>query len=289
MPYIIKTSFFFAGIEQGWQEVFWWQQDSSDLTLASAAIIDVVNTRAALLSKSYVLTEARNAVIQNPGGGKMRRVSDLLEPRKSGVASWEDGEPNLALLTEWQTPSTEKSKLMYLGGIPSALGANGKTPTGLPATWNTRFQSWVTAHQQLGSGWMTSHTAQRATVTDWVLNPTTGQVTLTLGGGGINWPVSQGQAIRVDLSIPGRSPLDGSQVVVVNSNTSVYTANPVGVAPHQTTQVGEIRLKGFDFVSVKPTPPEQRFGVINGRRICTHKRGRPTYASRGRVTGRPRW
>lgn len=289
MAYICKTTMCFSGLQQGWSETFYWPQDNTDLTIAAGAIAAVSEKRAGLLSKSYTLEVVRNAFVLQEPNTKLRRVSDVIRTKYAGVQAWADAGPNSCLNVEWQTPSTDKQKIMYLGGIPSGLIADGTKVTSGPATWGSRFQGWTAALQALGAGWLTVSSSTDAVVNDWVMNPNTGQVTFTLANPGLAWPVGVGRQIRVAINLPSKNPLDGQKVVVVQSATSCYTVDPVGVQPHQAGQVGTMKIQAFAFVSVKPVPPETRVGLITAVVVGTHKRGRPTYAKRGRAPAKPQW
>lgn len=291
MPYTIKTTLCFAGWEQGWTETFYWSQATTNLQTAEDTITPIAQKRAKCLAQGYQLTVVRNAVVINDSNQKVKRRTDLFEPRLPGNANWAAATPNLALYLLWQTSDNTLFKAQYMRGIPGALGENGKAPNLGYSNWYGAFQAWRSAMVTLGAGWLITSTSQpnTAVITGYVLNETSGIVTFTLASPGLPWPNGVGFKQRVYAQLPGKSPLDGSIVVIPADATHCTTAEPIGVHPFETGQLGIMQIKTQSLVTLAPTTGQGPPGMIHPQRIITHKTGSPSYASRGRAVARPKW
>jgi hypothetical protein len=290
MPFLIKTTFAFAGAQQGWSETFYWQSPDGNLSVAENLVTPLMQKRARLLSNGYEISVVRNGVVQDAGGGRVLRQTDLFEPHQPGVVAWLPATPNLCLLCVEQTFDNRKSKKLYMRGIPAGLGDSGKLPDLGFASWGTSFQSWRQAMIDFPTGWLTSAPTASAIVTTYSVDVDTGQVTFTLTAPGfVTWPVPFGVQTAVYCKFPGKSPLDGKLIVVPTTATSCFTAAAHPAAPLPIGQVGTMQLRASSFVSLAPGVPQGPQGVIHPQRIISHKTGRPTYASRGRSVAKVRF
>lgn len=291
MPFVIKTTMNFSGHEQGWSETFYWNQSSSNLKQAEATILPIAQKRAKCLAGGYTLTVFRNAVVLNEASTKVKRVTDVAEPRLSGQTKYDPGTPNLALLLTWQNPDQTKKKAMYMRGIPGELGETGKAPNIGYKDWYGQFQSWRTAMVGLSAGWLVTEATgpNTAVIESYTTNETTGIVTFTLKAPGITFPGGQGFKQRVWVSLPGKSPLDGYIVIIPGTGLTCTTAEPIGVHPFEPGQFGIMQLRTSTLVTLATIGDQANVGTIDPQRIITHKTGRPSYASRGRAPVKPRW
>lgn len=290
MPYTIKTTLAFAGFEQGWTETFYWSQNNTDLTQAETTLTPIFQKRAKLLAKGYTLTVVRNAVVVGETNNKIKRRTDLIEPRIPGNEAWQPATPNLALYCLWQTSNNTQSKAQYMRGIPAGVGDYGKLPDLGFGGFLSAFSSWRTAMVALPAGWMvTEATAPNtAIIESYLLNEETGIVTFTLKAPGLTWPQGVGFPQRVYASLPGKSPLDGPIVVIPGVGLTATTAEPVGVAPFQPGQLGIMKIRTATLVTLGPVG-QGPSGSIHPQRVISHKTGRPSFASRGKAAARPKW
>ena len=289
MPYLMKTTFSFAGLEQGWSETFYWNAVSDDLAVAETLVDPLAKKRAKLLASGYTLTVVRNANIANTVGTKLKRVTDLAEPRYAGISTWKPSQPNVALMCVWQTGNNRASKKQYMRGVPAGIGDAGKMPDLAYSTFLSNFNSWREAMIQFGAGWLVGEVARVATILSYTVNPTTAQVTFALSPGLAPWPVAYGVKTRVYVQIPGKSPLDGPLIVVPTSDTSAYTPAAHPAAPLPTGQIGTMLIREPRLVTLSPSGIQSPPGSIHPQRMVTHKTGRPSYASRGRVAAPVKW
>lgn len=289
MPYTIKTTFYFAGQEQGWSESFYWTKATNNLTEAETLVTPLAQKRAALLADTYTLTIGRNAIVSGLAGEKVKRVVDVFEPRYPGTAAWKPAAPNYSLMCRWQNASNTANKPQYMRGIPAGLGDLGKLPNVGFGTWLSLFNSWRSAMIAFNAGWRVTAVTQAAQITNYVMNATTGIVTFTLGAPGVTWPVDPGYQTTVWVKLPNRNPMDGSLLVVPVSDTTCYTVRPYGVQPFPTAQIGIMEVRTPSLVTLGPEPGGTVTGQIHPQRILTHKTGTPSYASRGRSATKVHW
>lgn len=291
MPFIIKTTFNFAGVEQGWSETFYWSAPDDNLSTAEDLTTPLAQKRAKLLANGYVLTVVRNAVVQNESGAKLKRVTDLYEPRLAGVAAWSPSTPNLAMMCVWQTADNKFSKKLYMRGIPAGIGDLGKTPDFSFGVFGSNFNSWRSAMITFRAGWIATSPTQTAVINSYTVDADTGTVTFALNAPGLTFvtppgfPTPIGVAQPVYIKLPGKSPLDGKVSVVPASNVTCFTAKAYGVAPFIVGQIGTMQIYSPTLKTLAPLTSQGPQGVIHPQRIITHKTGRPTYASRGKRSG----
>jgi len=153
MPYVIRSTFAFEGLGQGFSESFYWQKSNANLNEAETTITEIAKKRAKLLAAPYTLTVCRNSVVQEIGVGAVLRKSDIFEPRLPGVAAWTAAaQPNEALMCLWQTSDNGYSKKQYMRGVPSGLTDDGKKPVITYASWLSSFNAWREALVTLGAG-----------------------------------------------------------------------------------------------------------------------------------------
>lgn len=291
MPFTIKTTFSFAGIEQGWSEDFYWSSTTSNLNTAEELVTPLAQKRAKLLSKDFMLTVVRNAVVINETNQRVKRITDLFEPRLPGVQAWASSSPNLALMVVWQNVDNTKSKKQYHRGIPAGIGDLGKQPDGSFGVWLSNFNSWRAAMITFNAGWLYTGVAggDTAVINSYAIDADTGVVTFTLAGPGLTFPNGVGFKQRVYVSLPGKTPLDGPLVIVPANATTVTTAEPIGVHPFIPGQLGIMQIRTPNLVTLAPGGVQAPTGQIHPQRIVTHKTGRPSYASRGRAPVRAKW
>lgn len=291
MPFTIKTTFSFAGLEQGWSEDFYWSKQTNNLNEAEELVTPIADKRAKLLAQDYMLTVVRNAIVVNNLGQKTKRLTDIFEPRKRGVQSWKSAQPNVSLMCVWQTADNTQSKKQYMRGMPAGLGDAGKEPNLAFGAFLSNFNAWRSAMIAFQAGWhyTTVAPADQAVIESYSINADTGIVTFTLKAPGITWPNGQGFRQTVYVSLPGKSPLDGPVVIIPANATQVTTAEPIGVAPFIEGQFGIMQLRKPQLVTLAAFGNQGQTGQIHPQRMVTHKTGRPSYASRGRRPERAKW
>lgn len=289
MPFTIKTTFAFEGIGQGFSETFYWAKDDDNLANAEDLVTPLAQKRAKLLANGYILAVVRNAVVKNNAGDKVKRITDIFEPRLAGVTAWNPATPNMCLMCVWQTFDNKYSKKLYMRGIPAGIGDLGKTPDFSFGTFGSNFNAWRSAMIAFKAGWLATTPTQTAIINSYTVGAQNGIVTFTLNGAGLVWPVPVGFQTSVHISLPGKSPLDGSVLVVPTDATHCYTAKPYGVAPFVVGQLGVMQIRTPDLKTLGSAVTNGPTGAIHPQRILSHKTGAPTYASRGRAAARPRW
>lgn len=291
MPWTIQTTFSFAGLEQGWTEQFYWSKANNNLNEAEGIVTPIAQKRARLLARGYSLNVIRNSIVIGLTNEKIKRVTDLTEPRLPGVEAWAPSTPNLTLMCVWQTADNTESKRQYMRGIPAGLGDEGKKPDLTFGTFLTNFNAWRQAMVALPGGWLktTVQPTDQAVIESYTMNETSGIVTFTLKAPGLTFPNGVGFKQRVYVSLPGKSPLDGNIVVVPANATTCTTAEPIGVAPFEPGQLGIMQIRKPSLVTIAAIAQQGPPGEIHPHRIISHKTGRPSYASRGRAPARTKW
>lgn len=289
MSFTIKTTFSFAGLEQGWSETFYWLADTDNLDLAETLVTPLYQARAALLARDYYLTIGRNSVVLDNAGAKVKRVTDLFEPRIVGNQTWASADPNIALMLVWQTADNKYSKKQYLRGIPAGVASNGKIPALGYSTFNTPFQSWRAKMAAFKAGWLRGVTSTVSPITSFTVDALTARVSFTLNPGFTPWPVAFNKPTLVHVQVPGKSPLDGPLIVVPTDATHCYTPQSHPTPIPGAGQFGDMSIRTPVLSTLAPLNGQGLPGIIHPQRIVTHKTGRPSYASRGRVAPKVRW
>jgi hypothetical protein len=289
MSFLIKTTFSYAGLEQGWSETFYWLSDTDDLDTAETLVTPLAQKRARLLANGYVLTIVRNAVVLDAANAKVTRVTDLAELRIPGVAAWAPAQPNVALMCVWQTGDNKQSKKLYLRGVPAGIGDTGKLPDFNFASFGSNFNQWRSAMIAFKVGWLRGVTTQTTAITSFTVDAVTARVSFVLGTGFNPWPVPFWTQTRVEVSVPGKSPLDGPLIVVPIDQLHCYTPQGHPTPIPSAGQFGKMTLKAPLFTSLAPVGAQGKAGAIHPQRMVTHKTGRPSYASRGRRAGKTVW
>lgn len=287
----VRYSNYFSGHKQGWSESLVYKANTENLTSELAFVDPISTARAALLANGYTLTDIRLAILQRADGTRPKRLVRLSEVGKPGNgATWKPAMPNLRCMLQFVTSDNLYSKKLFLGGCPAALGDDGKTPDQEVLTWKTKFNNWKSKLIFSNFGWLGSTVLQTAVINSYTLDDVSGRVTFALAAPGMTWPVGAGKRVAVRIKLPGKNPLDGNQVVVVTNATSCFTAKGIGVAPFIVGEIGTMELLGPVFHGVGTSAPGQiPSGDIFAQRIVSHKTGRPTYASRGRLGERVLW
>lgn len=289
MPFVIRTTLCFAGLEQGWTESFYWTAPTDDLDAAETLVTPVVQKRAALLAKDYTLTIFRNTIVVGLLGVTQKRLSDIAEPRTRGVQTWSSAQPNEALMCVWQTANNKYQKKQYLRGVPAGITDNGKVANFGLTGWSSAFNAWREGMALFGAGWLRQEVTALAPITSFTCDPVTARVAFILNGGFNPWPLGLNTRQRVYVAVPGRSPLDGPLIVYPTDATHCFTPNPHPTSIPTTGQFGTMSVKGPVLTTLAALTSGGPRGIIHPQRMVTHKTGRPSYASRGRVAGKVVW
>lgn len=288
MPFLIETTYAIEGQAQGFSETFYWQQATDNLATAEETITPIAQKRAKLLADTYVLAVVRNAIVQNEAGQKVKRVTDIFEPRYPGVAAWKPAAPQMSLMCVWQTAKNTASKKQYMRGIPNGLGDLGKLPDLSYGTFLSYFNSWRASMIALPAGWLVTAPTQNSVINSYETIAGSGNVKFTFNTA-FTWPVQAGFNTSIHISLPGKSPLDGMQLVKVIDGTHAYTVKPIGVAPFVPGMIGIAQIRTPTLVTLAAVSQGGPTGSIHPQRIVSHKTGSPSYASRGRRAATVRW
>lgn len=289
MPFLIKTTFAFEGLAQGWSETFYWNALTDNLDTAETLVTPLAQKRAKLLANGYTLGVCRNALIKDDVGAVVKRVTDLFEPRLPGVAAWAPAQPNVALMCVWQTGNNRQSKKQYMRGVPAGIGDTGKAPDFTFGQFSANFNAWRQAMITFQAGWLKGIVSASCPITSFTCDPVTARVSFVLNGGFTPWPVPFNNRTRVYIQVPGKSPLDGPLIVVPIDATHCFTPEAHPTSIPAAGQFGSMSIRTPNLITLAPVGAQGAPGVIHPQRMVTHKTGRPIYASRGRSPGKVLW
>jgi hypothetical protein len=191
--------------------------------------------------------------------------------------------PFVALLLRCTPAAVGPNKNVFFRGIPdNQLGSQSYLPTvAFTKALNQFINYLLTAQNNSVWGWWGVQSKTSAPVTNYVPAQTGYQQLITTGpvpttGLPLFQGVNPGTKVRVRYSgINGKSELNGTQVVIVQTPNTALTKEAFGVVPFNKQGNCEFPTYGFSTLS-----------AINAERITERKPGRPLFASRGRQANR---
>jgi len=286
MPFLYRQTFIFSGESHGWSESLYFQNSSDSVAVAAATVADLRNKRQALLAKQYTLTGQRVALVATDTGVPVTRVTRIDKLNLAGNQAQQGVESNISLQV-LMTDSTERNKkLLFLGGVWRDLFPKGNAFDPSVGTWQTSFNAWRSALQQLHMGWRATDVKTTTDILNYVFDPTNGLTTFTLKAPGATWP-NNNKPVQVAIEFPlSRSPLDGVQLVTHTSATTCTTAKPRPAQPFTTP--GSLTQRTYKFIDLG-TVTGTTTSAIEGQNPVSRKRGRPLLVSVGRAPVRTRW
>jgi len=288
MPFTLKSTLLFNGPRHGASESLYFQQNALDIDGAFTFLADTVSKRAALLGKTWEITGHRIMVVRDTLGNHVVRQGDIKKMFVPGTQTQEADETGNSLQAQMADSFKKYKKLCFLCGPWRAIFPHDNTfdPNGGPG-FQTLFDAWGLSLITKQMGWLRQVVANQARITNYLMNPTTGIVTITLANPGIPWfAIGKPQSVRIDIPLR-RSPLDGNHVVIPVDAVTCTTAQPIGVQPF--TVQGTLSTFDKVFVNLADQNNRGQTGTVTAQNPVSRKRGRPSLASRGRAPVRVQW
>lgn len=289
MSFLYKYTFSANVPGHGLSETLYFERADDNVDAAVVSVNDVTTKRIRLLGKQGKAVAVRVQLIldnDNPDVEILRRGRLVKFAFDQGFGTQANNccEPNVSLQVAFTTANFTRRKLLMMGGAWAGIFPAVDTYDPNFGAWASYFGQWIQACQAIPFGWLgNSDNPVKYKVTGYVQDPISGLVTFTVQAPGITWP-NNTDAVSLNIDVPlTRSPLDGKHLVSHSSATTFTTLKPIGVRPYPPGQLIQVWIDTDEFVSLAPIPPSNAPGRIDGQNAVTRKRGRPTYASRGRL------
>lgn len=290
MPYIIKATWVFGGVEHGWQEQIYFEQSSPNLTAAIAIVDAVAQKRKELLGTEYFIKATKVKLVSNEVGVIQNGGSRISRVRRVPTAANSGAQVDECLMVSFYPDDGTRRKTLYLGGIWDGIEVNGGVFTDAPTGWLSAWNAWKLAMQtELGivtttpsgpacSGWLRSLRGVKNPVVSYVSDSAN---YVTIQTAIASWTEPPGTQLTVRLAkMAGlsKSVLNGLQAVQVIDTTHIKLLRPIACAA-SVPNIGNVTRYTYTL---------QKAPVINPEEIRTHERGRPLLVSPGRRGNRAR-
>lgn len=283
MADLFRVTTYFAGRKQGWSEsiIYPAATGTTPGTFHAVVALPIAQKRVELLGREYTLDANRVAKIRTDAGVELKRnvllfsldLTPALQTNANGAE-----QPNACAIVRGVDAAGSGKKNIFLGGIPDEIAINGGEFNGGGASgWESRFNAWRALVVAASGGWLRDVVNLGPVgVASYAINPNK-TITYTFEAPLFNAPeIDTIRTIRV-RGINGGSVLNGEQEVRVVSETSATTTKAIATFPYSFG--GE----ATSYVRPKPHVPALTWSVDL---IRTRKRGRPSYATRGRLQAR---
>lgn len=287
MPALFRHTLIFEGGGHGFSEALYFEMPSDDIAAAQLYVEPIKDKRAPLLGTETQIKGDRVTLVINAAGNPVKNRALVRKFHLPGNANEHSCPSNLSLQVQWSTVDASKKKLMFMGGVWRNIFPNLDAFNPNYGTWGSQFQAWRSLMQEKKMGWLAAPGGSEAIITGYTFDADTGFTTYTIAAGGIVWP-NLSKPVPVSVEFPlSRSPLDGRQLVIPLTATSIQTAQQRPAAPF--TVPGKMVLKSPTFVSIGVAPPLNIPGSINAQNPMSRKRGRPLLVSVGKAPVQRRW
>lgn len=276
-PVLKFVTIFELDLGYGWSEIHYKQASSDNPNLSVALdnfVSGVATPRAGLLGESSKILGVR---VSYPRQGAIASLPRALQ--LAGSLNQPSSNAATSLAIGFTDGSFTKSKIVHLRGFWDSVEANGGYQPELGVTWQSRLDAWKAALFS-GYGWLSKSPGLSAAgpVTGYV-QATTGIVTFTLGGAGLDPSlVGTRQQVRFSKFHASKSPLNRSLLVTVATATSLVTVQPIGCDP--TTSTGHYNFRATSFVG---------YNAVSGITVGERRMGRPLGRYPGRLPAKARW
>ena len=295
---LYRVTWFWEAMGRGGSETMMLRRQQSSTGAVLDGLKPFLLKRAALLGNQGTLRACRCSTYTDPTGARVKNLSELRyfsypgqqtvtnNDGNSGPNPGENLAQSLQLMCYAPAPSGRK-KIIYLG-YPWEIILPGNQKYEPVGSWTTNYNSFITDLVEGGWGWIAHERSIPYAITNYVQNPTTGKVLITVAAPP-GWTIP-GPAVEVHLAFAGKNPLDGRQLVQPISATTCETVASIGVRDFAMTAGGKLRLYDPFFVSLNPGWPAitnvGRIGVVQPVRRA---RGKPMPLTPGRSPNATRW
>lgn len=275
MP-VYKAIFSFDCNGRGWSEV-WFQSLTGDLSLKefyTVGATPLALKRVAMLGVNTTMTAVEVSKDNVLGDGYLSYVN---YPGPLGPCDT----PDATVYTRFWGPGYTRGRTVFVRGFPDDVDINGGKfdPVNLP--FKAAFDSWKDLILSVATpwGWMTRSAASTTIITNYVQDPLTGLVTITVADNVFPVPVAGGvNYVSCNILFKGlQSKLNGTRRYQVVDAKNIHTVVPEAVFPY--VKQGTLTVYQYAFT-----------GAIDGKaqRISRRGAGRPTHLIAGRLRVRPR-
>lgn len=277
---LYRVSVLFEGRGHGWAETLVFDRTNTSPGAVAASLVGLLNARAQLLGREYRIIGARVAKIRDDAGLPVKRnvflIQQEFKPSNQLVAN-AGGPPDDCVLVRGTTADGNRSKPIFLGGIPDDIILNGGALDLAAVNWGANFATWNNEMVTRQAGWLGLVAKGERFITSYTVNPT-GINLFT-----VNAAVFDGTNAGVNQTVRIRQ---------LNGGNSVFNRSLL-VYPVSTTQFQNVRpMAAVDFISqgivTVFTLPSTFFiaAAWGAVKYASHKRGRPLLVSPGRARRR---
>jgi len=285
MPDLFRVTTSFAGRKQGWSEsiVYPALPTTTPGAFHAAVGLPIAQKRVELLGREYTLDAVRVAKIRNDAGAALKRNVLLftvdLKPALQNAANGAE-QPNACAVVQAVDAAGSRKKNMFLGGIPDEIAVDGGEFFGAGAGgWISRFNAWTALVVAAQGGWLEDIVnLGPVNMTGYVINA---NKTLQFSFEAPLFQVGEIGEVRT-IRVKGvnnGSVVNGTQEVIVGTETTCTTVKALAVFPYSFGGAATSYVRPKPFISAVAWAVDV---------IRTRKRGRPSYATRGRVAARQR-
>lgn len=276
-PVIVKGTLVFQTNSFGWSESFLWDGGSEfNLNVHQQSLQIIAPKRAALLGAQSFIKAERVSLETNQLGVPVVGDSVLQYARYNGASVPSSDEPDVACLVTFRNLIANKRRNMFLRGIWDDVDASGGFYLPSIAGWQTAFNAWASAMLARGAGWWSYTKSAPFPVDTYVVNQTTGYVTITVLGDAFGpGPYDK---IRVRLQgVNVKSAVNGQWVGTPVSESAIILEKPMALLPY--TGGGSL----FTY-----TRAFEAAASMDAQKIVIRRAGSPLLQSRGRRKARAR-
>lgn len=231
---LVHITFDFEMLGYGWSES--WYQENNLPTLKQ---IFVNSVEGMAVKRARMLGGPASLIAASVSFATVKGDSFLRYLYAPGAATVPADNPHATIYTICRADQDRKRKAVFIRGQGDECTIDG-------GKFNTGFGAWVGVAQdyfnsivQNGWGWVSAVSAAEGAVTQYNVDAITGDVLITTSPGFFPDPTGlPPQYHKVRIRMPGKSKLDGVQIVQATSTNECVLAKPLALFPF--TKAGTI-------------------------------------------------
>lgn len=294
---LYRITWFWEALGQGGSETLMLRRADSNTGTVADGIIAVCEKRAKLLGNLGALRGLRVARYTDAAANRVLNVSELrrftfpgtqTSTPAGGVNGPNPGENFVqSLQLVCYEPISGKRKLIYLGYPWENCFPGNQVYQPAPA-FTTALNSFTNDLVVGGWGWISKERGLPISIINYVEDPNTGKVTLTLTSPVAGWPTPK--PVEVNIAFVGKNPLDGRRTVQPLTATTCVTTDSIGVREFALAGAGLLYPLEESFLSMNPGwPATTNLGRMAPVQPVKRARGKSSLSTRGRSPTEIRW
>jgi hypothetical protein len=272
---VFKSTIFFDIRAHGWTETYWQSLADNNFGQAMSNLTDLARARALVLGQEASIKAIRISLEGTNNDGWLQYL-----PLK-GVLQQTCADQDLGVLCTMKDITLQRTKNVWIKGFWDAVEDNAGTYIRNLAGWQKAFAPFLAffgAPKNITWGWWgTDYTTKASANLVGYVASASSIVTFTFAADifplGL---VGTTQQIRLS-GVNGKSKLNGTQTVVIDSTRTCHTYQPLAVVPYSFGGKGSWASKTFVLSS-----------FIFDQKISERKTGAPLLEEHGRAKRKPR-